>query len=174
MANQQQQQTAQISANIGQQESRNQMYKAQGAMNVQDAEARAKKTVMAGEFTRQQGENQRKLNLMDLKAGRQEAKREFKTSMRGANQQMLGGIGDIVGAGLTGFAAGGGFSKGGFQMDTFLGRESGTGINGLKSFYPGTGNEEAGPVTQAGQTSEDGTYTDFEQSYAPGYGPLDE
>jgi len=174
MANQQQQQTAQISANIGQQESRNQIYKAQGAANVQQAEQRARKTVMAGEFTRQQGENQRQLNLMDLKAGRQQAKREFKTSMRGANQQMLGGIGDIVGAGLTGFAAGGGFSKGGFQMDTFLGRESGTGIPGLKSFYPGTGNEKAGPVTQAGQTSEDGTYTDFEQSYAPGYGPLDE
>jgi len=123
MANQQQQQTAQISANIGQQESRNQIYKAQGAANVQQAEERAKKTVMAGEFTRQQNENQRQLNLMDLKAGRQQAKREFRTSMRGANQQMLGGVGDILGAGLQGFAAGGGFSEGGFKMDTFLGRD---------------------------------------------------
>ena len=125
MANQQQQQTAQISANIGQQESRNQIYKAQGAMNVQEAEARAKKTVMAGEFTRQQNENQRQLNLMDLKAGRQQAKREFRTSMQGAKQQVLGGIGSIVGAGLQGFAAGGGFSEGGFKMDTFLGRDTG-------------------------------------------------
>jgi len=173
MANQQQQQTAQISANIGQQESRNQIYKAQGAMNVQEAEARAKKTVMAGEFTRQQNENQRQLNLMDLKAGRQQAKREFKTSMQGAKQQMLGGIGDIVGAGLTGFAAGGGFSKGGFKMDTFLGRDSDVGIPGLKSFYPGTGDEKAGNVTQAGEINPELGYTDFEQSYAPGYGPLD-
>jgi hypothetical protein len=38
----------------------------------------------------------------------------------------MGGVGDIVGAGLQGFAAGGGFSKGGFKMDTFLGRESAT------------------------------------------------
>jgi len=173
MANQQQQQTAQISANIGQQESRNQIYKAQGAMNVQEAEARAKKTVMAGEFTRQQGENQRQLNLMDLKAGRQQAKREFKTSMQGAKQQVLGGIGSIVGAGLQGFAAGGGFSEGGFKMDTFLGRDTDVGIPGLKSFYPGTGDEKAGNVTQAGEINPEFGYTDFEQSYAPGYGPLD-
>ncbi len=125
MANQQQQQTAQISANIGQQESRNQIYKAQGAANVQQAEQRAKKTVMAGEFTRQQNENQRQLDLMNLKAGRQQANREFRASMQGANQKMLGGVGDILGAGLQGFAAGGGFTKGGFKMDTFLGRESG-------------------------------------------------
>jgi len=173
MANQQQQQTAQISANIGQQESRNQIYKAQGAMNVQEAEARAKKTVMAGEFTRQQNENQRQLNLMDLKAGRQQAKREFRTSMQGAKQQVLGGIGSIVGAGLQGFAAGGGFSEGGFKMDTFLGRDTNVGIPGLKSFYPGTGDEKAGNVTQAGEINPELGYTDFEQSYAPGYGPLD-
>jgi len=36
----------------------------------------------------------------------------------------MGGIGSIVGAGLQGFASGGGFSKDGFKMDTFLGRES--------------------------------------------------
>ena len=173
MANQQQQQTAQISANIGQQESRNQIYKAQGAANVQQAEERAKKTIMAGEFTRQQNENQRQLNLMDLKAGRQQAKREFRTSMQGAKQQMLGGVGDILGAGLQGFAAGGGFSKGGFKMDTFLGRDSDVGIPGLKSFYPGTGDEADGHVTQAGEINPELGYTDFEQSYAPGYGPLD-
>ena len=154
MANQQQQQTAQISANIGQQESRNQIYKAQGAANVQQAEERAKKTVMAGEFTRQQNENQRQLNLMDLKAGRQQAKREFRTSMQGAKQQMLGGVGDILGAGLQGFAAGGGFSEGGFKMDTFLGRDTGLDLSTTKGTGEGldlTNSEYMSPA--------DGTFT---------------
>ena len=87
-------------------------------------EQNARQTIMGGEYTRQQNENQRQLNLMELKSGRQQAKREFRTSMQGANQQMLGGVGDIVGAGLQGFASGGGFSKDGFKMDTFLGRDS--------------------------------------------------
>jgi hypothetical protein len=175
MANQQQQQTAQISAGIGQQEARNQVYSAQGAAGVQRMEQQAQTRVGYGEGMRQTSENERQMGLMNLRAGRNYAERDFRTSMKGANQQMLGGVGDIVGAGLQGFAAGGGFAKGGFKMDTFLGREgAGVGIPGLKSFYPGTGNEEAGPVTQAGETSEDGTYTDFEKSYAPGYGPLNE
>ena len=124
LANQQQVQGQQISASIGEQEALNERLRAQGAMRVQSAEQQARKTVMAGEFTRQQAENQRKLNLMDLKAGRQQAKREFRTSMQGAKQQVLGGIGSIVGAGLQGFAAGGGFAEGGFKMDTFLGRDT--------------------------------------------------
>ena len=39
------------------------------------------------------------------------------------NQQMIaGGIGQAVGGLTTGFAAGGGFSKDGFKMKTFLGQ----------------------------------------------------
>ena len=39
------------------------------------------------------------------------------------NQQMIaGGIGQAVGGLTTGFAAGGGFSKDGFKMETFLGQ----------------------------------------------------
>ena len=174
MANQQQSQTQQISANIGQQESRNQIYAAQGASNVQRMEQNARQTVMRGEGQRQTAENQKQMNLLNLQAGRQDAERDFRGQVQAQNNSIMGGIGDIVGAGLSGFASGGGFSKDGFKMDTFLGRDSGVGIPGLKSFYPGTGNKEAGLVTQAGQTSEDGTYTDFEKSYAPGYGPLDE
>ena len=129
MANQQQSQTQQISANIGQQESRNQIYAAQGAAGVQQMEQRARQTVMRGEGQRQTAENQRQMGLLGLKAGRQDAKREFRGQMQAQNQAMMGGIGDIVGAGLQGFASGGGFSKDGFKMDTFLGRESGGGGN---------------------------------------------
>ena len=124
MSNQQQQQTAQISAGIGQQEATNQFYSARGAAGVQDKEAQARQTVMRGESMRQSGENERSMNLMQLKAGRNEAERGFRTSMKGANNKMMGGVGDILGAGLQGFAAGGGFAEGGFKMDTFLGRDN--------------------------------------------------
>ena len=67
------------------------------------------------------------MQLLNLKAGRQDAEREFRGQMQAQNQAMMGGIGDIVGAGLQGFASGGGFSKDGFKMDTFLGREGGGG-----------------------------------------------
>ncbi len=125
LANQQQVQGQQISASIGQQESRNQLYRAQGAQNVQRMEQQANQVVMGGEFTRQQNENQRQMDLMNLKAGRQQAQRDFRGAMQAQNQKMMGGIGSIVGAGLQGFAAGGGFTKDGFSMDTFLGREGG-------------------------------------------------
>ena len=124
MSNQQQQQTAQISAGIGQQEATNQFYSARGAAGVQDKEAQARQTVMRGESMRQSGENERSMNLMQLRAGRNEAERGFRTSMKGANNKMMGGVGDILGAGLQGFAAGGGFAEGGFKMDTFLGRDN--------------------------------------------------
>ena len=128
MANQQQSQTQQISANIGQQESRNQIYAAQGAAGVQQMEQRARQTVMLGEGQRQTAENERQMNLLGLQVGRQDAEREFRGQMQAQNQAMMGGIGDIVGAGLQGFASGGGFSKDGFKMDTFLGREGGGGL----------------------------------------------
>jgi|TARA_R110000824_G_scaffold100147_4_gene238117 hypothetical protein len=125
LANQQQLQTQQISANIGQQEAVNQRLAAQGAMNVQRMEQGARRTVMGGEYMRQQNENRRQMQLLNLKAGRQDARREFRGQMQAQNQAMMGGVGDILGAGLRGFAYGGGFSKDGFNMDTFLGREGG-------------------------------------------------
>jgi hypothetical protein len=127
LANQQQLQGQQISASIGQQEAVNQRLRAQGAAGVQAMEQQARQTVLRGEGLRQENENQRQIDLMNLKAGRQQAQREFRTSMQGAKQQMLGGVGNILGAGLQGFASGGGFSKDGFSMDTFLGRDDGFG-----------------------------------------------
>ena len=125
MANQQQTQTQQISANIGQQESRNQLYAAQGAQNVQQMTQQAQIRVGYGEGQRQTNENKRQMDLLNLKAGRQQGRADFRGAMQAQNKAMMGGVGDILGAGLQGFASGGGFAKGGFNMDTFLGREGG-------------------------------------------------
>jgi hypothetical protein len=122
LANQQQVQGQQISAGIGQQEAANQRLAAQGAQGVQQMEQQARQTVARGEAFRQEGENERQMNLLQLKAGRQQAQRDFRASMQAQNQAIMGGVGDIVGAGIQGFAAGGGFTKDGFKMDTFLGR----------------------------------------------------
>jgi len=89
------------------------------------------------------------MNLLQLKAGRQQARRDFRASMQAQNQAIMGGVGDIVGAGIQGFAMGGGFTqdvgeeflrdaqgnlttnvnpdfiKGGFSFDTLFGRQSG-------------------------------------------------
>ena len=127
LANQQQLQGQQISASIGQQEAANQRLRAQGAAGVQAMEQQARQTVLRGEGLRQENENQRQIDLMNLKAGRQQAKRDFRASMQAQNQAIMGGVGDILGAGLQGFAAGGGFAEGGFNMDTFLGRTAKTG-----------------------------------------------
>ena len=153
LANQQQTQTAQISAGIGQQESRNQLYSARGAQNVQRMEQGAQQTVMGGEFTRQPNENQRQMNLMQLKAGRQQAQRDFRGEMQSQNQAMMGGVGDILGAGLQGFASGGGFSKDGFDMDTFLGREGGSNLASIGGDLLNADNIIQGPkIGGVGQT----------------------
>lgn len=122
LANQQQVQGQQISASIGQQEARNQQLAAQGAQGVQQMEQQAQERVGYGNYLREQNENERQMNLLQLKAGRQQAQRDFRASMQAQNQAIMGGVGDIVGAGIQGFAAGGGFTKDGFKMDTFLGR----------------------------------------------------
>jgi len=126
LANQQQVQAQQISASIGQQEAVNQRLRAQGAANVQQMEQQARQTVLRGEALRRQNENERQMNLMQLKSGRQQAQRDFRASMSAQRQRMMGGVGQILGAGIQGFAAGGGFTEGGFSFDTFLGRESAT------------------------------------------------
>ncbi len=129
LANQQQVQGQQISASIGQQEAANQRASAQGAMNVQRMTQQAQQTIGYGEQLRERNENERQMNLLGLQAGRQQAQRDFRGAMQAQNQQIMGGIGSIVGAGLQGFASGGGFTKGGFSMDTFLGRTAKTGLN---------------------------------------------
>ena len=133
LANQQQTQTQQISASIGQQEAANQRASAQGAMSVQRMTQQAEQMKGYGEQIREENENERQMNLMGLQAGRQQAQRDFRGAMQAQTQKIQGGIGSIVGAGLQGFASGGGFSKDGFKMDTFLGRESGIGATGIGS-----------------------------------------
>jgi len=148
LSNQQQLQTQQISANIGQQEAVNQRASAQGAMNVQRMTQQAQQTVGYGDYLKQQNENIRQGNLMELKAGRQDAQRDFRGAMQAQNQAIMGGIGEIAGAGLQGFASGGGFTEGGFNMDDFLGRDSvqsflGKGTEGMiKKYDDGQGFSE--------------------------------
>jgi len=137
LANQQQLQTQQISASIGQQEAVNQRLRAQGAARVQGMEQQARQTVMAGEYSRQQDENQRQMNLMNLKAGRQQAERDFRASMSAQKQRMMGGVGQILGAGIQGFAAGGGFTEGGFSFDTLFGRTPAEDIFNKKTIQQG-------------------------------------
>tara|TARA_R110001606_G_scaffold28960_1_gene90953 strand:+ start:576 stop:1469 length:894 start_codon:yes stop_codon:yes gene_type:complete len=122
MANQQQTQTQQISANIGQQEAANQRASAQGAMNVQNMTQQAQQTVAYGENLRQTNENKRQMGLLDLRSGRQQAQADFRGQIQAQKNAVMGGIGDIVGAAIGGFAGGGGFSKGGFKMNSFLGK----------------------------------------------------
>ena len=135
LANQQQLQGQQISASIGQQEAANQRMAAQGAANVQQMEQQARTRVAFGEGQRQEAENQRQMNLLQLKAGRQQARRDFRGSMQAQRNAIMGGVGDILGAGIQGFAAGGGFTKDGFSMDTFLGRTAKTGLTTAQTGY---------------------------------------
>tara|TARA_R100001480_G_scaffold121319_3_gene119990 strand:+ start:470 stop:1390 length:921 start_codon:yes stop_codon:yes gene_type:complete len=163
LANQQQVQGQQISASIGQQEAVNQRLRAQGAAGVQAMEQQARRTIAGGEYVRQQNENQRQMDLMNLKAGRQQARRDFRSSMQAQNQAIMGGVGDILGAGLQGFAAGGGFTEDGFSMDTFLGRDT---VPALTQNVPNTtlqrgsisGLNYAAPTTSSFSTSGVGSF----------------
>tara|TARA_R110000824_G_scaffold286244_2_gene474409 strand:- start:99 stop:1055 length:957 start_codon:yes stop_codon:yes gene_type:complete len=178
MANQQQTQTQQISANIGQQEAANQRASAQGAMNVQRMTQQAQQTVAYGEDLRQTNENKRQMGLLNLRSGRQQAQADFRGQIQAQKNAVMGGIGDIVGAGLGGFAAGGGFSKGGFKMDTFLGRDNNFGdvtkmlSDGSSMIYGKggpVGNVESANAVYSGNTTPDDSVTDSPGGDVTGY-----
>ena len=176
MANQQQTQTQQISANIGQQEAANQRASAQGAMNVQRMTQQAQQTVAYGENLRQTNENKRQMGLLDLRSGRQQAQADLRGQIQAQKNAVMGGIGDIVGAGLGGFAGGGGFSKGGFKMDTFLGNDfediTKTLSNGFVSIYGAggpVGNVESANAVYSGNTTPDNSVTDSPGGDVTGY-----
>jgi len=135
LANQQQTQGQQISASIGQQEAANQRLAAQGAQGVQRMEQQAQQQVAYGSYLREQGENERQMNLLQLKAGRQQAQRDFRGQMQAQKNAIMGGVGDILGAGIQGFASGGGFTKDGFKLDTFLGRTAKEGLTTAQTGY---------------------------------------
>jgi len=115
LANQQQLQTQQISADIGRQESANQMATAQGAANVQAAEAQAQMNVLKGEDTRQSRERQRTMDIMSLRSGQQALQRDIRQQRAEASQQIIGGVGTLGGAAFDAYTGGvfGGGSSGG-------------------------------------------------------------
>jgi hypothetical protein len=108
MANQQSQNLQQASASIGQQEARNTFAAAQQAANLQSAEAQ-------GEAIVQDKEQARTETLLGMSQQRLATANQARQQ---ATQQMLGGIGDIAGAGVSAmgnmgmFEGSGGFVKG--------------------------------------------------------------
>jgi len=154
LANQQQVQGQQISANIGQQEAANQRASAQGAMRVQGMEQQAQTRIGYGEQIRQGNENERQIDLLNLQAGRQQAQRDFRGAMQAQTQKIQGGVGNILGAGFKGFAAGGGFTKGGFKMDTFLGRDT----VDVDNNYSNDGNFDKAEISNASKTASIGEF----------------
>jgi hypothetical protein len=122
LANQQQLQTQQISADIGRQEAANQQLAAQGAANVQAVEAQAQRTVLEGEDLRQSRERQRTMDIMSLRSGQQALQRDIRQQRALASQQIIGGVGSLAGAAFDAYTGGvfgggsSGVSSGGSQM----------------------------------------------------------
>ena len=100
LANQETQQQAAISANIGAQEAANQRLTAQGAASVQAMEAQAEQQVAQGEDLRKQRERQRTMNIMSLRAGRDEGLANLRQQRAQATQNVVAGIGGVVAGGL--------------------------------------------------------------------------
>ena len=106
LANQQQLQTQQISADIGRQEATNQRLAAGGATNVQAMEAQAQRTVLEGEDIRQQRERQRTMDIMSLRSGQQALQRDIRQQRAQASQQIIGGVGTMAGAAFDAYSMG--------------------------------------------------------------------
>ena len=111
LANQETQQQAAISADIGAQEAANQRLAAQGAASVQAMEAQAEQQVAQGEDLRKQRERQRTMNIMSLRAGRDEGLANLRQQRAQATQNVVAGIGGVVAGGL-GMAGEAGLLKG--------------------------------------------------------------
>lgn len=92
MANQQSQNLQSASASIGQQEASNTAMAAQGAMSIQSAER-------AGEVWSRGAERQQAIGELEMGDARL---RNIKAEQQLATNQMLGGIGTLVGVGLGG------------------------------------------------------------------------
>lgn len=90
MSNQQAQNLQQASASIGQQEARNQVLSAQGAAQVQQLQAQGDAMVQG----REQARTETLLGMAQTRLGAANQARQ------NATDQLLGGVGDLAGAGL--------------------------------------------------------------------------
>jgi len=126
LANQQQLQTQQISADIGRQEAANQQLAAQGAANVQAMEAQAQQTVLGGEDIRQQRERQRTMDIMSLRSGQQALQRDIRQQRAEATQQIVGGVGTLGGAAFDAYTGGvfGGDGQKSFNYKEYIEKKS--------------------------------------------------
>ena len=100
LANQATQQQAAASASIGQQEAANQALAAQGAEATSRREQVARQTVMEGEAQRQAQERQRTMDIMSLRAGKNQALAGLRQQRAQATQNIVAGVGGVIGGGL--------------------------------------------------------------------------
>jgi hypothetical protein len=157
MANQGQLQTQQISASIGKQEAMNQKLSAKGAVAVDSLER-------GGDQWLQEKQMDRQATLLGMQMGAS-AGANLGAQNAAANEMQVNAEANSALAGSIGGAASG--------IGGAMSARQANPNDGTQSYYPGTGDEVAGPVYGAGTTQADGTYTDFESSYMPGYSPLD-
>ena len=121
IANQSQISNQRASASIGMQESRNQQMSAQGAANIQLQErqgaAQAQSMRLQGATQARTAEATKTENLLSMSAGRLDAAKQARADAR---QQVAGGVGSMITGGLQAYGAGGGFTDGGFKMETLF------------------------------------------------------
>ena len=124
LANQSMQQSAAVSAQLGKQESANQLAMAKGGMMEQQMEMQAEMAFGKGAAQQQSMEMTRQGTLLGMGAQRLGA---AKKDVAAHKAMVAGGIGEVAGSVATGYAAGysptgGKDGKGGFSWDKFYGR----------------------------------------------------
>ena len=172
MANQGQLAAQQASASIGAQEARIQQLQAGEASKLQTLERKGEQYAQAQRLAgaeRSRGlEYSKTGTLLGMSQQRLGAANQARAQ---AKAQQMSAVGDIGKVGLSAVGFAGKIAGGG---ENALSKLAGGGIPGEKSFYPGTGNEEAGYINPLGETHPEYGYTDDVASYAPGYYPYSE
>ena len=163
LANQATQQQAAASASIGQQEAANQALAAQGAEATSRREQAARQTVMAGEAQRQQQERQRTMDIMSLRAGKNQALAGLRQQRAQATQNIVAGVGGVIGGGL-GMAGEAGLLTKAKDVTDVVNTANTAGANLMSTVKPSQYNFNANTGTQPIIMDEDQDYTRDEQS----------
>jgi len=120
LANQSMQQSAAVSAQLGKQESANQLAMAKGGMMEQQMEMQADMAYGKGAAQQQSMEMTRQGTLLGMGAQRLGA---AKQDIAAHKAMVAGGIGEVAGSVASGYAAGYDPTTGGFSKKKFLGQE---------------------------------------------------
>jgi hypothetical protein len=163
LANQATQQQAAASASIGQQEAANQALAAQGAEATSRREQAARQTVMAGEAQRQAQERQRTMDIMSLRAGKNQALAGLRQQRAQATQNIVAGVGGVIGGGLGMAGEAGLLTKGATDAVNTANTTGANFSNTMNSFNPQY-NFDVNEGTQPIIMDEDQDFTRDEQS----------